>query len=95
MALVSEATPTPDPSPTRPPAWPDEADRYDSPRDRRAREKGLPGDHITGGDDPNIGPALAEDRRLGRWLVIMVVAIVASGFIIGTILTLASSMAER
>lgn len=71
------AAPTPDPA------------RYDSPRAVRARAKGLDGPYISGGEDPDPGPALAEERRLGRWLIAMVVAILASGFVIGTIIALA------
>lgn len=74
---------------------PPDPDRYDSPRDSRARAKGLPAPYIAGGEDPDPGPALADDRRYGRWLVIMVVAIVASGFIIGTILALAGPTSGR
>ena len=69
----------------RPPADPD---LYDSPRAVRARAKGLPGPYIEGGDDPNIGPARAEERRLWRLLVIMVLSIVGAGFAIGTLLAL-------
>jgi hypothetical protein len=69
----------------RPPADPD---LYDSPRAVRARAKGLPGPYIEGGNDPDIGPALAEDRRLGRLLVIMVLSIIGAGFAIGTLLAL-------
>jgi hypothetical protein len=61
---------------------------YDSPRAVRARAKGLDAPYIAGGDDPDIGPALAEERRFWRLLVIMVVTIVGAGFIIGTILAL-------
>lgn len=62
---------------------------YDSPRAQRAREKGLEAPYIAGGDDPDIGTALAEERRYGRLLVWMVVAIVAAGFVIGTLVALA------
>jgi hypothetical protein len=79
MDTVTDAT-----TPTLPP----DPERYDSPRDARARAKGLPGPYIAGGDDPDIGPALAEDRRLWRWLIAMVVTIVGAGFVIGTILAL-------
>jgi hypothetical protein len=68
---------------------PPDPDRYDAPRAVRARAKGLPGPYIAGGDDPDIGPALAEERRYGRLLVAMVATIVAAGFVIGTILALA------
>jgi hypothetical protein len=46
---------------------------------------------IEGGNDPDIGQALAEEHRLWRMLVIMVLAIVGAGFVIGTILALAGA----
>jgi hypothetical protein len=64
---------------------PADPDAYDSPRAQRAREKGLPGPYITGGEAPDEPEALAEERRLGRWLLLMVVVIVASGFVLGAI----------
>lgn len=67
---------------------PPDPDRYDDPRAVRARAKGLDAPYIAGGDDPNIGPALAEERRYWRLLVAMVLIIVASGFVVGTILAL-------
>jgi hypothetical protein len=54
----------------------------------RARAKGLDAPYIAGGDDPDPGPALAEERRLGRILVAMTVIIVAAGFVIGMIIAL-------
>jgi hypothetical protein len=72
-------------TPTQP--VPDPA-RYDSPSAVRARAKGLDGPYITGGEDPDPGPALAEERKLGRWLIAMVVTILASGFVIGTLIAL-------
>ena len=73
----------PRPGPVRP-----DPDAYDSPRAQRAREKGLPGPYITGGEAPDEQQARAEERRLGRWLVVMVVVIVASGFVLGIIAAL-------
>ena len=61
----------------------------DDPRHAIARAKGLEQPVITGGEDPDPGPALEVDRRYGRLLVAMVVAIVAAGFIIGILLALA------
>lgn len=77
-------------SPSRPkkPAPPD-PEAYDSPRSIRAREKGLPGPYITGGDDPNLPAAQAEERRLGRLLLLMVGLIVSAGFVIGIAVVLA------
>jgi hypothetical protein len=56
---------------------------YDSPRAERARAKGLKAPYITGGDDPDIAAARAEERRLWRILLAMVVVIVSAGFVIG------------
>lgn len=61
---------------------------YDSPRAVRARAKGLDAPYIAGGDDPDIGPALAEERHYGRLLVAMVIAIMAAGFVIGIAIAL-------
>ena len=72
----------------RPQLPPDPA-AYDSPRAVRARAKGLDAAYIAGGNDPNPEEGLAQERRLGRLLIAMVVAIVASGFIVGTLLALA------
>lgn len=56
---------------------------YDSPRAVRARAKGLDAPYIPGGTDPDPAAARAVDRRYGTLLVVMVVVIVASGFVIG------------
>jgi hypothetical protein len=61
---------------------------YDSPRAVRARAKGLDAPYIAGGNDPDPARAWAEERRYGRLLVIMVVTIVAAGFVIGTVIAL-------
>lgn len=61
---------------------------YDSPRAERARAKGLKGPYITGGDDPGLPAAQAEERRLGRLLLAMVLVIVSAGFVIGIIVAL-------
>lgn len=77
-----------------PPLPPDTA-AYDSPRAVRARAKGLEAPYIAGGEDPNLGSALAEERRYWRWLVAMVLTIVAAGFIIGTIIALVGPAGGR
>ncbi len=68
---------------------------YDSPRAARARQKGLPAPYIAGGHDPDPALGWAEERRLGRLLVTMVIVIVASGFVIGIITALLGPMAGR
>ncbi len=73
----------------RPPVdLPPDPAAYDSPRAVRARAKGLAAPYIPGGDDPEPADGLREDRRYGSLLLIMVVAIVASGFIVGIIVAL-------
>jgi len=72
----------------RAPLPPDPA-AYDSPRAVRARAKGLDAPYIAGGSDPDPARGIAEERRFGRLLIGMVVVIIASGFIIGTVLALA------
>jgi hypothetical protein len=74
--------------PASPPSPRPDPAAYDSPRAVRARAKGLDAPYIAGGDDPDIGPALAEERRFWRLLVGMVVVIVGAGFVIGMILAL-------
>lgn len=78
MTVVTESRPSLPPDPVA----------YDSPRAVRARAKGLDAPYIAGGDDPDIGPALAEERRLWRVLVVMVVVILAAGFVLGTLIAL-------
>ena len=68
---------------------------YDSPRAERARAKGLKAPYIAGGRDPDPAAGRAEERRLGRLLVLMVIVIVASGFVLGTIVALPGPMGGR
>ncbi len=75
------------PSPPAPELPPDPL-AYDSPRAVRAREKGLQAPYIAGGLDPDPAAGRAEERRLGRLLVVMIVVIVSSGFVIGTLVAL-------
>ena len=82
------------PRPSRVAAPPD-ADLYDSPRAVRARAKGLDAPYITGGEDPEPVKGRAEERRLGRILLAMVIVMVASGFVIGTIIALAGLTGGR
>ena len=67
---------------------PPDPQAYDSPRAERARAKGLKAPYISGGGDPGIAQAQAEERRLGRILLAMVLVIVSAGFIIGILVAL-------
>ena len=78
----------PTPSTAAPPTLPPDPVAYDSPRAVRARAKGLQAPYIAGGNDPDPAAGLAEDRHYVRLLVGMAIAIVASGFVIGTVIAL-------
>jgi hypothetical protein len=79
-------------TPQRPPGDPPyDPDAYDSPRAVRARAKGLRAPYISGGEAPDAAAARAEERRLGRWLLIMVIVIVAAGFVLGIVAALITS----
>ena len=67
---------------SQPPLPPDPA-KYDAPRNVRARAKGLDAPYIAGGEDPELPETLRRERRLLRTLVVMAVAIVLSGFVLG------------
>jgi hypothetical protein len=56
---------------------------YDTERSASARRRGLSTPYIPGGRDPDQAHADAEDRRYLRILLIMVVAIVLAGFVLG------------
>lgn len=67
---------------------PPDPKRYDSPRAERARAKGLEAPYISGGEAPDAVEAAAEERRLGRILLIMVALIISAGFVLGTVVAL-------
>jgi hypothetical protein len=67
---------------------PPDPERYDSPRAQRARAKGLEAPYISGGEAPDADEAAAEERRLGRILLIMVAVIIAAGFVLGSLVAL-------
>ena len=62
---------------------PPDPDKYDDPRAELARARGLDAPYIAGGEDPEPEAAEREDRFYGRLLVIMVIAIILGGFILG------------
>ena len=73
---------------------PPDPDKYDSPRGQLARARGLEAPYIPGGEDPDPEVAEREDRYSGRLLVIMVVVIVAAGFVLGIIANLMTGPAS-
>jgi hypothetical protein len=62
---------------------PPDPEKYDSPRAELARARGLDAPYIPGGEDPEPEAGLREDRRYTRLLVIMVIVILAGGFVLG------------
>ena len=78
----------PPPAPTTPPgppALPPDPTAYDSERNTHARARGLKAPYIAGGRDPEPDVGRREDRFYGRLLLVMVVAIVLGGFVLGII----------
>jgi hypothetical protein len=65
---------------------PPDPEKYDDPRAELARARGLDAPYIPGGEDPEPETARREDRYYGRLLLIMVVAIIAGGFVLGIII---------
>ena len=65
---------------------PPDPERYDDPRAELARARGLEAPYIPGGEDPEPEAAQREDRFYGRLLVIMVVAIILGGFVLGIVI---------
>lgn len=62
---------------------PPDPQAYDSERSAAARSRGLSTPYIPGGRDPDQASADAEDRRWLRILLIVVIAVVLGGFVIG------------
>lgn len=65
------------------PAVPADPAAYDSERSAAARKRGLSTPYVPGGRDPDLAKTEQDERRLLRWLVIMVVVLVLAGFVLG------------
>jgi len=72
---MTESSPTP--------ALPPDPRAFDEVRNEHARKRGLAAPYIAGGRDPDPEAGRAEERRYLRWLLLMVVVIVLSGFVLG------------
>jgi hypothetical protein len=81
-ATADEQPAEPEPAPLRRPP-PSDPSEYDSERNAAARARGLAAPYIAGGRDPDPEEGLREERHYLRLLLIMVIAIVAAGFVIG------------
>ena len=64
---------------------PPDPEAYDSVRAQHARARGLAAPYIAGGRDPDPEAGRREERFYGRLLLIMIVAVVLSGFVIGAV----------
>ncbi len=75
--------------PRQPPAQlPPDPEAYDSVRSQHARARGLSAPYIAGGRDPDPETGRREERVYVRLLVLMVVAIVFGGFVVGFVIAL-------
>lgn len=62
---------------------PPDPEAYDSIRSQHARARGLAAPYIAGGRDPEPEAGRRDERFYGRLLLVMVVAVVLGGFVIG------------
>ena len=85
---------TPGASPPAPALPPDPA-AYDSERNAAARARGLAAPYIAGGRDPEPEAARREERFYVRLLLLMVAAIVASGFVLGIVASILGGLGAR
>ena len=73
--------PTGPPSSTLPP----DPDSYDAPRAVQARARGLAAPYIAGGEDPDPEATRRQERPYFRWLIVMIIVIILSGFVLGAV----------
>jgi hypothetical protein len=71
------------------PGPPPDPAAYDTERNAAARRRGLAAPYIPGGRDPDQDRAELEDRRYVKILLVMVVAIIIGGFVLGVLASLA------
>ncbi len=79
---------TTDPAPGPTSGLPPDPAAYDSARARIARDKGLEAPYIAGGTDPDPAAGLAEERRYGKLLLVMIAVLVLGGFVVGIAIAL-------
>jgi hypothetical protein len=77
------------------PDLPPDPAAYDSERNAAARARGLAAPYIAGGRDPEPDEGRRQERFYGRLLLIMIVVIVAGGFVLGIIANIIEAMGAR
>lgn len=85
---MTERPEAPESSKPQPARLPPDPEAYDSVRAQHARARGLAAPYIAGGRDPDPDVGRREERFYGRLLVIMVLALVFGGFVIGFLIAL-------
>jgi hypothetical protein len=85
---AEETRPEPTPLPPDPEA-------FDSERNAAARARGLAAPYIAGGRDPDPDSGQREDRFYGRLLLIMIILIVAGGFVLGVVANIITGLGTR
>jgi hypothetical protein len=80
---VTSATTPPTDEPGDP--LPPDPEAFDAERNAAARARGLSAPYIAGGRDPAPDTGLREERFYGRLLILMFIAIVLGGFVLGAI----------
>jgi hypothetical protein len=83
------------PPPTEPSTLPPDPAAYDSERNSAARARGLAAPYIAGGRDPEPEAGRHEERFYGRLLLIMVIVIVAGGFVLGVVANIIGALGAR
>lgn len=71
---------------------PPDPSEYDTERNVAARARGLRAPYIQGGRDPEPEAGLREERYYLRLLLIMVIAIIVGGFVLGIIVNVYTAM---
>ena len=88
--MTDDASAAPQPGPQR--QAPPDPSEYDTERNAAARARGLRAPYIQGGRDPEPEEGLREERYYLRLLLIMVVAIIVGGFVLGIIVNVYTAM---
>lgn len=95
VAPPQASDPAPPADPSEQGELPPDPVAYDSERNAIARARGLAAPYIAGGRDPDPDEGRREDRFYGRLLLIMIIAIVTGGFVLGVVANIIGAMGAR